>query len=347
MSQTYYRKYRPQLFAQVEGQEHVVRTLQGALLSGNPGHAYLFCGPRGTGKTTLARLFAKALNCEVRTAKQFEPCNQCSVCTAITAGNSLDLIEIDAASNRGIDEIRNLKEAARVAATGARYKIFIIDEAHMLTKDAFNALLKTLEEPPAHVLFVLATTEPHKLLETILSRVQRLDFKKIPSAQIIGKLQKLAQAETLAIEPAALGIVANYAGGSLRDAESALAKLVAYAGKTVTTEHAQTILGLVPIEIQTALLTAIAERNSTGALTQLANLYENGADLEHFAGQFVSYVRGELLTLVGQPLATTSVITPTFLVKVINTFVRARNELRHSPIPTLPLELAVLELTNG
>jgi DNA polymerase-3 subunit gamma/tau len=194
MSLTLYRKYRPKLFAEVEGQEHIVRTLEGALLSGRVGHAYLFCGPRGTGKTTVARLFAKSLNCTNRGAGKFEPCNNCDSCLAINEGRSLDLIEIDAASNRGIDEIRNLKDSARVAAASSNYKIFIVDEVHMLTKDAFNALLKTLEEPPSHVIFIMATTEPHKILETILSRVQRFDFKKISPELIIRKLKKIAKA---------------------------------------------------------------------------------------------------------------------------------------------------------
>ena len=226
-----YRKYRPQIFSQLVGQEHVVKTLQGALLSGRVGQAYLFTGPRGTGKTTIARIFAKALNCPDRQSRSgildsqktnldaSEPCNKCPSCLASNNGTSLDLIEIDAASNRGIDEIRALKESAQVAAPSGGYKVFLIDEVHMLTKDSFNALLKILEEPPAHVVFILATTEPHKILATVLSRVQRFDFKRITPSEMVTKLKSITQAEKIQIDDSALLAIAKSSDGALRDAE--------------------------------------------------------------------------------------------------------------------------------
>ena len=202
-----YRKYRPQTFSEVVGQEHIIQTLKGALTTGRIGHAYLFCGPRGTGKTTIARLFAKALNCDSR--KKDGDCDDvCRYCLAVKGNNSLDLIEIDAASQTGVDNIRELTDSAMVAATGGRYKIFLIDEVHMLSKSAFNALLKTLEEPPAHVVFILATTEPHKILPTVLSRVQRFDFKRFSSRQIVGKLKKIAKSEEIEIDENGLTAIA-------------------------------------------------------------------------------------------------------------------------------------------
>lgn len=351
--QVLYRKYRPKTFSEVEGQDHIVRTLQGAILSGNIGHAYLFCGPRGTGKTTMARLFAKVMNCESEAKKERkEPCNVCSSCNEINEGRSLDLIEIDAASNRGIDEIRNLKDSVRVSAMSSKYKVFIIDEVHMLTPPAFNALLKTLEEPPAHVLFILATTEPHKILDTILSRVQRFDFKKITSEKIISKLRKVAAAEGLKVEDEALTAVASIAGGSLRDAESALSKIIAYAGGEVTARDVAEILGIVPLEEHETLILLMAQKKGREAMARISNLYEGGIDLDHFNKQFIKYLRTALIQKINNPAASgagptdQSLITPEYLVKTINAFVKAGTEMKTSPVPQLPLELAILELTK-
>ena len=377
MSLTLYRKYRPKIFQEVEGQDHVVKTLKGALLAGRVGHAYLFAGPRGTGKTTVARLLAKALNCanlsgisegnlgnKLSARRNFsvgglievEPCNTCSSCTEINDGRSLDLIEIDAASNRGIDEIRNIRDSARVAATASNYKIFVIDEAHMLTPPAFSALLKTLEEPPPHVVFILATTEPHKFLETILSRVQRFDFRKITGDQIVKKLERVARLEEVIVEPAALEAIALHASGSLRDAESALAKLVAYVGGgEIAVDHAREILGIIPLEAHESFLKAIVEKKSQVALAQIAGLAEAGVDLENFTKQFLGFTRARLIGLAGggsEAILTASwsadgTLSAALLVNVINVFMRARAALKTSPIPQLPLELAVLELTNA
>src|SRR3989344_1228732 len=231
-----YRTYRPQTFADIEGQQHVVQTLQGALKSNRVGHAYLFSGPRGTGKTTMARLLAKTLNCQEAISYKLqaknsliEPCNKCSSCVEINEGRSLDLIEIDAASHTGVDHVRELTDSARVAASSGGYKVFLIDEVHMLSKSAFNALLKTLEEPPAHTIFLLATTEPHKLPDTVLSRVQRFDLKKLTLEEIQKKLERIARTENISLEPDVVVMLARYANGSLRDAESALSKLIAFA----------------------------------------------------------------------------------------------------------------------
>lgn len=349
MEQVLYRKYRPQTFAKVEGQEHVVRTLQGALMSGRLGHAYLFCGPRGTGKTTMARLLAKALNCEKRQAlkdrKQTEPCNLCHSCTEINKNRSLDLIEIDAASNRGIDEIRNLKDSARVAATSGNYKIFIVDEVHMLTLPAFNALLKILEEPPSHVIFILATTEPHKVPDTILSRVQRFDFKKISPEIIKKKLREIAGKENLQIDDDALTTVVSASAGSLRDAESALNKLIAYSGEHITDENVADALGIVPLHMHQNFLKLIRQKRGQEAIAQVTHFYETGVDIEIFIKQFVKYLRSELVGLVNKAVISSSgEAEADFLIKAINIFIKAGGELKFSPIPQLPLELAILEL---
>ncbi len=387
MAQVLYRKYRPKTFAEIEGQEHVVRTLQGALSSGRIGHAYLFCGPRGTGKTTMARLLAKALNCdermkgtphvegvfshavipklEIRDINKI-PCNRCRSCAEINEGRSLDLIEIDAASNRGIDEIRNLKDSAMVAAPGAGYKVFIIDEVHMLTPPAFNALLKILEEPPSHVVFVLATTEPHKVIDTILSRVQRFDFKKISADGIISKLKKIVRTEKIDVEEPALAALAAAASGSLRDAESALGKLIAYTGlpagqagsAKITAADAAEVLGVVPLQVHENLINLIVQKKPQEAIAQISALFESGVELEYFNRQFVRYLRDLLIAKIGYfPAAQTATPArisfasqnlggPEFLIKAVNLFVKAGTELKFSPVPQLPLELAILELTK-
>lgn len=380
--QVLYRKYRPKTFEEVEGQEHVVQTLKGALLTERVGHAYLFCGPRGTGKTTMARLLAKSLNCaefwkqiphienvfsgrivipKLEISNKGVPCNDCHSCTEINEGRSLDLIEIDAASNRGIDEIRNLKDSARVAATGGKHKVFIVDECHMLTKEANNALLKLLEEPPSHVVFVLATTEPHKVPDTVLSRVQRFDFKKIATEKIQKKLLEIAEKEKIKIDDDALATVASSASGSLRDAESALNKLIAYAGSTITDEQVAEALGIVPHHVHQKLLELIRQKNGPEAIAQVARLYESGVDMENFVKQFVRYLRTELVGLINKPpttldspkvvggkpvLASAGETETAFLIKTINTFIKAGSELKFSPVPQLPVELAILEITK-
>ncbi len=340
-------------FSQVVGQEHVVRTLAGALATGRIGHAYLFTGPRGTGKTTLARIFAKVLNC--KKIKNGEPCNQCDPCLAANIGNSLDLIEIDAASNRGIDEIRNLKESALVAAPGGGYKVFVIDEVHMLTKDAFNALLKILEEPPSHVVFVLATTEPHKILPTVLSRVQRFDFKRLTPAQILQKLQSVVKAEKMDVEDGALGIIASSSDGALRDAEVSLAKVRSVAGADKITPGLVTeALGLIPANYHPEFFGYLVSSDKAAALDLIQRAHDSGVDLENFAKDFLEYSRRMLmaqinpavLASVGEEMPAQTAIDGKRLIRLIQLFTSARNEMRSSPIAQLPLELAVLEFID-
>lgn len=342
-----YRKYRPITFAEVHGQETVKQAIAGALAAGDVGQAYLFSGPRGTGKTTMARLVAKVLLCEQGGA---EPCNKCFSCTAINQGRSLDVIEIDAASHTGVDDVRGIIESAGVAAASGGRKIFIIDEVHMLSKSAFNALLKTLEEPSSHVHFILATTEPQKIPETVLSRVQRLDFGKLPTAAIEAKLARISKSEKLSLDAETIAMIARAAGGSLRDAESSLTKLVAYAGPKATMVQATAILGIVPAATHAALLTAIGKRETAAALGHITALHESGANLDNFAKQFIEHVRGELISAIQapevRPLGDPKV-GPQELVRVIQRFTSARMDLKSTPIPQLPLELAVVDLTSN
>ncbi|MDP3697109.1 MAG: DNA polymerase III subunit gamma/tau [Candidatus Taylorbacteria bacterium] len=357
-----YRKYRPQTFSQVVGQEHVIKTLKGALTTGRVGHAYLFCGPRGTGKTTIARLLAKSLNCDKR-GKDGDCDNSCSFCSAINENRSLDLIEIDAASNRGIDEIRSLKESAMVAAPGGKYKIFIIDEVHMLTKDAFNALLKTLEEPPSHVVFVLATTEPHKILATVLSRVQRFDLKRLNPRQIFGKLKQMAKAEKIDMEEEGLTAIAMSSDGALRDAEVSLSKVIASHDRNqkISVNDVYNSLGLIPLNYYPEFLGYLAVNDKNNALDLINKAYAAGIDIEHFASGFVEYLRKILmhtinpavLASVGEELLEQDIklisthsqaLSQQQLIRMLNVFVSAKEGMKSSPIPQLPLELAVLEL---
>ena len=359
-----YRKYRPQTFAEVVGQEHVVKTLEGALTTGRIGHAYLFCGPRGTGKTTLARLFAKSLNCEKRT-KEGDCDDSCRYCSAVKANNSLDLIEIDAASNRGIDEIRSLKESASVASFGGKYKVFIIDEVHMLTKDAFNALLKILEEPPAHIVFILATTEPHKILPTVLSRVQRFDFKRLTPGQILYKLKEVSKAEKIKIDDLGLTAIALSSDGALRDAEVALSKVIAANDRNqiISRDDVYNTLGLIPIHYHPEFLGYLISSDKNLAIDFVNRIHVGGIDLERFTNGFIEYLRKILvnsinpavLASVGEELfdhdkklvaAYSQQLTADRLIRMLNVFISVKEGMKSSPIPQLPLELAVLELTS-
>jgi DNA polymerase-3 subunit gamma/tau len=339
--QTLYRRWRPRGFTDFVGQRHVVTTLSNALESNRMAHAYLFTGPRGTGKTSTAKIFAKALNCE--TPQGIEPCDRCSNCTRINDGTFMDVLEIDAASNRGIDEIRDLREKVKFAPAEGKYKIYIIDEAHMLTTEAFNALLKTLEEPPQFVVFILATTEVHKLPLTIISRCQRFDFKRFTVAEITGRLVEILTADGVDAESEALELIAKYAEGGMRDALSLLEQALAYCEGRLTARDVRAILGLVDTEAITGLAQAVQSRDTQAALTILEEVCQNGKDLLQFGRSLIDYFRQLLLqSLSGQ---TTAVFEPRELVTIIEVLASAANEVKRSFQSALPLELALIKLT--
>ncbi|MBI3597696.1 MAG: DNA polymerase III subunit gamma/tau [Nitrospirae bacterium] len=286
------RKWRPQTFEEVVGQTHVARTLINAIRQGRVAHAYLFSGMRGVGKTTMARILAKSLNCaSASNEPTVAPCQACPSCQAITAGQSADVIEIDGASNRGIDEVRELREAVKYAPMAGKYRIYIIDEVHMLTKEAFNALLKTLEEPPSHVVFIFATTEDHKIPSTILSRCQHFRFKRITRQAIIAQLERIIREEGIRITGPGLGMIAKAADGSLRDALSFLDQGVAYGGKEVSDLDLQMILGAAGRELLLSMVKAILRRQTAEALRRVKELADHGMDYRQFTGELLEYLR--------------------------------------------------------
>lgn len=296
-AQALYRKWRSQTFDEIVGQEHVTRTLRNALRDGRIAHAYLFTGPRGTGKTTTARLLAKAVNC-LHADIEARPDGVCPICQAISTGTLLDLIEIDAASNRGIDEIRDLRDKVHFAPTQARYKVYVIDEVHMLTPEAFNALLKTLEEPPPHVVFVLATTEPHKIPDTVLSRCQRFDFHRIPTYLIAERLALVLEQEGRAAEPAALEMIARSADGSLRDALSLTDQLLSYGSQVISEAQVRAVRGAISNQLVSTLVDFLASRHTAGGLSLINQLASEGADLRQLTIQLVMTLRYVLLVRV-------------------------------------------------
>ena len=291
------RKWRPQQFDEVVGQEHVTTTLKNAIEQNRLAHAYLFVGPRGIGKTSTARIFAKALNCVKGTTT--EPCDKCDNCKEIAEGRSLDVLEIDGASNRGIDEVRELRETCRYAPARGKFKIYIIDEVHMLTKEAFNALLKTLEEPPPHVKFFFATTEPQKVLPTILSRCQRFDLRRIPAGLIAKHLKEIAKKEKVTVEDEALTAIARGAEGGLRDAESALDKLIAFCGDKIAEKDVLSVFGLVAHEKIAALSNAVIDGETDTALKVVTELDEVGKDLQRLLAELLDHFRNLLVMTLG------------------------------------------------
>lgn len=288
------RRWRPQQFQDIIGQEHVSQTLANAIETGRIAHSFIFSGPRGVGKTTTARILAKALNCEKGPTKT--PCNACSACESITKGSSLDVLEIDGASNRGIDEIRNLRENIRFTPSQGKYRIYIIDEVHMLTKEAFNALLKTLEEPPEHAIFIFATTEIHRVPPTILSRCQRFDFKRIPTKTIIHHLELICKKEKISIDQDALLQIAKKADGSMRDAQSILDQIISYSGEKITVEEVASALGIIDQEIYFRFTEKIYQSDLKGILELCQSIYSEGYDFAEFLVGFEEHFRNLLIT---------------------------------------------------
>ncbi len=349
-----YRKWRSQTFAELVGQEHVTRTLLNALEQGKVGHAYLFCGPRGTGKTSAARLLAKAVNCLA--GGQGEPCNSCTMCQAIAEGRSFDLIEIDAASNTGVDDIRDLREKVNYAPTEARYKVYIVDEVHMLSNSAFNALLKTLEEPPPRTIFVLATTEAHRVPATVTSRCQRFDFRRIPLPAMRQRLEYICHEEAVVVEPEALELLARVAEGSLRDAENLLDQVLIARAGDVTAEDAREFLGLTGDARVALLARALLQNELSQALGTLEEMAGDGVDLRRIHRELLEMLRGLLLLTAGGnapegvSLETLNELRQTVggegvgrIARLLRQF--SQVDLRSDILGALPLEMAIVEAT--
>ncbi len=332
-----YRKWRPQAFADVVGQDSIVKTLSNALKSGRISHAYLFTGPRGIGKTTVARILAKGLNCQ--TGPTASPCGECEECVAITEGTSLNVIEIDGASNRGIDNVRELRGQVQYTPVNARYKVYIIDEVHMLTTEAFNALLKTLEEPPAHVIFIFATTDPHKLPSTILSRVQRHDFQRFGEEAMVFRLQTVSNGEGFKTEPEALRLIAQYAEGGMRDALGILEKCAAYTDY-ISLDAVVEVLGVAPQEQVRAFAQSILAGSGSEALGLIADVHNNGRDLAQFVRSTVTDLRRRILECRNEELEP-SVL---YAMKILTEAVR---EMRFAAEPRICLEVAALKAISG
>ena len=356
--QALYRKFRPQEFDDVKGQDHIVTTLKNQIKADRIGHAYLFCGTRGTGKTTIAKIFAKAVNCEHPV--DGSPCGECPTCRAIAAGNSMNVIEIDAASNNGVDNIRQIREEVEYRPTEGKYKVYIIDEVHMLSIGAFNALLKTLEEPPAYVIFILATTEAHKIPITILSRCQRYDFRRISIDTITARLRELMDAEQVTVEDRALRYIAKAGDGSMRDALSLLDQCIAfYLGQELTYDKVLDTLGAVDTEIFSRLLRQILDKNITGAIQTVETLVIEGRELGQFVTDFTWYLRNlmlvqssddmeDVLDISSENLALlkeeASMVDADILMRYIRIFSELGSQIKYASQKRILIEIAVIKL---
>ncbi len=354
------RKYRPQTFDEIIGQEPIVRTLKNAIEQNQVAHAYIFSGTRGVGKTTTARILAKALNCQKGPTTQ--PCGQCPPCQEIAAATAVDVLEIDAASNRGIDEIRELRESVRYLPARDPTKVFIIDEVHMLTTEAFNALLKTLEEPPPRVLFVLATTEPQRIPSTIQSRCQNFHFRTISFQEILAVLERVARQEKIKVEPEALAVMARAAEGSLRDALSVLDQALAYCGTSIAAPQVRELLGVVEAEVLDVLINAIATQSSKKMLRLVDSLVRDGHNLQYFCKEALWHIRNLLMVRIGGPATELAEaagqerrqleqaarqFSEEDLLRFFNVLLQVHKEMHLSPHPRLHLELALLKLVQA
>lgn len=356
--QALYRKFRPQEFADVKGQEHIVTTLKNQIKADRIGHAYLFCGTRGTGKTTIAKIFAKAVNCEHPI--DGSPCGECAVCRSIAAGNSMNVIEIDAASNNGVDNIRQIREEVEYRPTEGRYRVYIIDEVHMLSIGAFNALLKTLEEPPSYVIFILATTEAHKIPITILSRCQRYDFKRISIDTIAARLTELLEAEHIIAEEKAIRYVAKAGDGSMRDALSLLDQCIAfYLGQELTYDKVLETLGAVDTEVFSRLLREILDKNVAGAVGMVEEMVIAGRELGQFVNDFTWYLRNlmliqssddieDVLDVSAENLALlkeeAGMVDAQILMRYIRIFSELGSQIKYASQKRILIEIAVIKL---
>jgi len=359
--QSLYRKWRPQTFEDIIGQKHITQTLINAISLNRISHAYIFSGPRGVGKTTTARILAKSLNCVKGPTPH--PCNKCERCIRITDGYSMDVIEIDGASNRGIDDIRDLRNKVKFAPAEGKYKVYIIDEVHMLTTEAFNALLKTLEEPPSHVIFIFATTNPHKIPSTILSRCQWFNFRRISLEDIVAKLKMIVKDEKLKIDDKTLNIIARSSTGSMRDAESALDQIIAYCGKDITSQSVREVLGIIEEEVFFEFTEAIIKDDTLKGIEIINRTSDLGGDASQFIKNLMEYVHNlsiakvcqkEILNLQGiftedreRLLKQSKTIKLDKLFNIVNYLAEVERKMRYTRHPWILLEMLVIKFTAG